>query len=888
MRIPQTRPSFSAIRSGRRAFATVAVAALLAVALPVVIASVTTTSAQAAPVQPYTFKNVQIGGGGFVSGIVFNEGAKDVVYARTDIGGAYRWNQASGQWEPMLDWIGRDRWGHTGVAALAADPVDTNRVYAAVGTYTNSWDGNGAMLSSADRGRTWETSPLPFKLGGNMPGRGIGERLVVDPNDNRVLYLAAPSGKGLWRSTDHGATWAQVTSFPNAGNHVPDPSADPDSPHAQNLGLLWIAFDKRTGGTGRATRDVYVGVADKENMLYRSTDGGTTWTRVAGQPTGFLPHRSVFDPVNGYLYLATSDTAGPNDGGRGDVWRYAPVTGTWTNISPVPSSSGDNWWGYSGLTIDRQNPKTLMVVTQMQWWPDITIFRSTDGGASWSRIWDWNGYPERTLRYEMDISSVPWLDWGRADEPPLVWPQLGWWAESMQIDPFDSNRFLYGTGATIFGSANLTAWDTGDKITIKPVIRGLEETSVGDLFSPPQGAPLFSGVGDVGGFRHDDIDRIPAAVYSGAPMSSVLSLDYAELKPSVIARSGRPESGTSYLAVSTDGGTTWTAAATRPPGTSGPGENGAAIAVGASGDRLLWSPSNAPVSYSTDLGATWTSSTGIPSGAHVEADRVNPRKFYGWSGDRLYASTDGGVSFSPAATVPRADDVKAVPGREGEVWAVGGGGVFRSTDSGSTFTKIAAASYAKSVGFGKPAPGRTAATVFLGGGNVDGVHGVFRSDDSGTTWVRVNDDRHQWGDPGEAITGDPRVYGRFYLGTNGRGVIVGDVAEPITTTTTTTGGSSCSADYRVVNSWPGGFQGEVAVTAGARATRSWTVTWSYANGQRIPQLWGGTLVNGGPNVTVSNTGWNGSLAPGTSTTFGFTASRTETNPAPTNITCTTG
>lgn len=114
-------------------------------------------------------------------------------------------------------------------------------------------------------------------------------------------------------------------------------------------------------------------------------------------------------------------------------------------------------------------------------------------------------------------------------------------------------------------------------------------------------------------------------------------------------------------------------------------------------------------------------------------------------------------------------------------------------------------------------------------------------------------------------------------------MIVGDVAEPVTTTTTTTPGAvSCAANYHVVNSWPGGFQGEVTITAGAQAVRS------YANGQRITQLWGGTLVNGGPNVTVNNAGWNGSLAPGTSTAFDFTASRTSTNPAPTNVTCATG
>jgi xyloglucan-specific exo-beta-1,4-glucanase len=62
------------------------------------------------------------------------------------------------------------------VDALATDPVDTNRLYLAVGMYTNEWDtSNGAILRSTDKGETWTETALPFKVGGNMPGRGMGE-----------------------------------------------------------------------------------------------------------------------------------------------------------------------------------------------------------------------------------------------------------------------------------------------------------------------------------------------------------------------------------------------------------------------------------------------------------------------------------------------------------------------------------------------------------------------------------------------------------------------------------------------------------------------------------------------------------------------------------------
>jgi xyloglucan-specific exo-beta-1,4-glucanase len=57
-----------------------------------------------------------------------------------------------------------------------------------------------------------------------MPGRGAGERLMIDPNNNNVLYLGARSGHGLWRSTNAGLTWTRVTSFPATGTFVQDSS----------------------------------------------------------------------------------------------------------------------------------------------------------------------------------------------------------------------------------------------------------------------------------------------------------------------------------------------------------------------------------------------------------------------------------------------------------------------------------------------------------------------------------------------------------------------------------------------------------------------------------------------------------------------------------------
>ncbi|HEV8369004.1 MAG TPA: xyloglucanase [Pyrinomonadaceae bacterium] len=756
--------------------------------------------------QTYTFKNVQIVGGGFVPGIIFNQSESGLVYARTDIGGAYRQDPVTKRWIPLLDSISWDDWNLTGIVSLATDSVNTNNVYLAAGTYTNAWTTqNGAVLRSSDKGTTWSRSNLPFKLGGNMPGRGMGERLVIDPNRNSILYLGAPSGNGLWKSTDSGVTWSKVTNFPNPGNYVQDPS-DPFGYLTDNQGIVWVTFDKRTGSPGNATQTIYIGVADLQNTVYRTTDGGASWQRLVGQPTGFIAHKGVLDTTNGLLYIATSDKGGPYDGSHGDVWKYNTATGVWTMISPVPSSpdpNGDNYFGYAGLSIDRQSPNIVMVSAYSSWWPDTIIWRSLDSGATWSKIWNWTRYPNRSFRYVQDITAAPWL---RFPNAPIcgggrpgaeVNPKLGWMTETLEIDPFNSNRFMYGTGATIYGSENLTVWDQGttSQITIKVMAQGLEETAVLDLISPPSGAPLLSAVGDIRGFRHDNLDVVPATMYPY--LTSTTSIDFAELSPSYIVRVGNGDTANCEQsgAISTDGGNTWSKVMSQPAALTG-GGNVAVSATG--GGRIVWSPDGTGVYYTTNGGGAWTASTGIAAGALVKSDRLNPNKFYGFKDGVFYVSTNGGVSFTAtgATGLPSQGSVrfKAVPGLEGDVWLAGGAenntyGLWHSVDSGATFTKITTVEEADNIGFGKPAPGQSYVALYSSA-QVFGVRGIYRSDDAGVSWVRINDDQHQYAFTGAAITGDPRVYGRVYFSTNGRGIIYGDLG----------GGGSCTASATHVDS----------------------------------------------------------------------------------------
>ena len=874
--------------------ASILVLTLVGMATLVYKSSVIPDRAQAQTTETYTWRNVVInGGGGFVPGIVFNTAEQNLIYARTDIGGAYRWDQSAGRWIPLLDWVGFDDWNLTGVDSLATDPVDPNRLYIAAGTYTNEWTSqNGAILRSTNRGNTFQRTNLPFKVGGNMPGRSMGERLAIDPNRNSVLYFGARSGNGLWRSTNFGETWARVTSFPVSGTYVEDPS---NSYTGDIVGVVWVTFDRRTGTAGNTTQTIYVGVADLGNSVYRSVDGGATWSAVPGQPTGFLPHHGVL-ASNGMLYISYSDGAGPYDGEKGDLWRYDTSTGVWTLISPVPSSSSDDYFGYGGLAVDGQNPNIIMVAALNSWWPDTILFRSVNGGSTWTRIWDWTSYPNRSFRYLQNITAAPWLTFGANPQLPEITPKLGWMVGDLEIDPFNSNRMMYGTGATIYGSDNLTTWDTGGQITISVKAIGLEETAVLDLISPPSGAPLLSGLGDICGFRHNSLTAVPATMMTSPTFVSTTSLDYAELNPNFIVRVGNANAGTNRSGFSFDGGTSWFQGSVEPGGVTG----GGTVAAAANAGRVVWSPSGAAVNFSTNNGSSWTPSAGIPSGARVGSDRVNPMKFYGFANGTFYVSANGGANFTAAATgLPSGAKFKAVPGIEGDIWLAGGeGGLWRSTNSGASFTRVTNVEEADTIGFGMAAPGQSYMALYSSA-QVNGVRGIFRSDNTGASWVRINDDQHQYGSTSAAITGDPRVYGRVYISTNGRGIIYGErsgtvnpdfALSPNPSSLTINRGASGTSTITITRS--GGFTGSVAFSASglpSGVTASFSPT-STTGTSSVLTLAASTTATLGP-ATINVTGTGGGLT--RTTTISLTVNQPATpdfslSPSPSSLTINRG
>jgi len=735
---------------------------------------------------PYTWNSVQIVGGGFVDGIIFHPTEKGLRYARTDIGGAYRWNDAAKRWEPLLDWVSYPDRNLMGVESIAVDPSDPDRVYLACGTYTNPATPNGAILSSRDRGSSFEITDMPFKFGGNENGRGNGERLAVDPNDGSILFLGTRHD-GLWKSTDAGATWSRVESFPDV-TEPPDASPAPNpwvAAARRGAGVVFVVFDPRSGSKGKASSIIYVGVSllGRDN-LFRSSDGGGSWQPITGQPTQYRPHRAALGS-DGTLYVAYGAIPGPWRMADGGVWKFNTRSGRWTDITPDRPVPGDAGFGYVGVAVDAHDPNVVIASSfdrEHSGRGNDDIFRSTDGGNTWKAVFGNGG--------TFDYSLAPYV----ADTPIH-------WLFDIEIDPFNPDHAIFTTGYGGWETFNLTALDAGQPTQWSVMSTGIEETVALDLLSPPQGAHLISAIGDYGGFVHWDLDK-PAPQRSSQPplFGNTNGVACAERNPQVIVRVGRasghhPGRNIGY---SLDGGMSWQPAAATPQ--SGSGSLGH-IAVSSDGSTWVWTPERSATYFTRDRGATWTESRGLPTNTRVIADRVDPEKFYalGLFDGMLFVSNDGAAMFAAQPLVlpgalakPRAihrirgndrgderggqDRIYATPGREGDLWLAAFDGLYRSTDSGKTFTQLDGVEEIHAFGFGKAAPGADFPALYLIG-VVGGLRGIFRSDNTGVNWVRINDDQHQWGLLLH-ITGDPKQYGRVYVGTHGRGIFYGDPVVP--------------------------------------------------------------------------------------------------------------
>ncbi|HWV65678.1 hypothetical protein [Chitinophaga sp.] len=657
---------------------------------------------------PYNWKNVAIGGGGYVTGIAIHPTQSNRMYIRTDVGGAYKWDNQVFTWVPMLESLS------THVDGMALDANAPDRVYLAL---------NDGIYRSENTGQSW-SKVMTATYNGNGDMRWTGECIAVDPLTSTTVYAGTRSD-GLYRSTNTGGAWTKIASVPNGGAN----------------GVRSVVIDPATTVSGRSAT-VYAGIPG--TGIYRSTDGGATFAAMTGAPVS--PNRMQVS--NGKLYVSHSTGV--------TVWNGS----TWKDITP----SGGAGKNYCGISIEASDPLKIAVCQRYSSFNN-PMYRSSDGGTTWQ---------------QMNTAALPITKTLEA-----AWWPGGWFSSAtaaLVFDPLHHGDLYYTDWFGIWYTSD--AWAAGS-VAWSTRIKGDEETVVLTLAAPPGGASLYSGVADVFGFRHTDVNSYPSRLYN---INEGFSIAFCETQPANIAilgATGNDGTGT-ILATSANSGGAWT---TRTlPG----GVKLGRIAISATDpNKMVYvaGGSTGAVYYSSNGGASWSAASGAPAGSvnaadvwskdfALAADGADGNRFYIYKSGYLYATANGGATWTQmnATAIPNKNSylfVAARPGVSGEVWvSLDANGLYRTTNGGTTFSKVAALTTSTAFAFGAPPSGSSTPAVYSYG-TLSGAKGLYRSTDLGVNWDRIDNGTQLFPAGVKALAGDRQVFGRIYVGTGGRGVLFG-------------------------------------------------------------------------------------------------------------------
>ncbi len=709
----------------------------------------------------YNWKPVKLGAGGYVTGIVIHPTSPTNKYLRTDVGGAYRW-ETWGNWKSITDKIVQSDPESNCIESIAISPANSAELYLAAGN---------AIYHSYDRGDNWTKTNITVPTFGNDTWRSAGERLAVDPLRASVVYFGSRKN-GLYSTTNSGGTWTgvPVSKIPLG---------------TDGIGVTFVVFDKNRGATASGTcKVIFVGVAGVG--VYRTANGGTSWTLLSGGVTpasDFVPQRGALTTA-GDLYVTYAKRLDWNNPGGGAIRKYVRSVNTLTDVTPKDASGNRiTGIGYGGITV--KDDGSLAMATESRFSSACAFYRTTDGGASWSRV---------TTHPVFSESWWPSYVFGTGPAGLLIDPenpQSTWMTDGMSAWRTDDNR-----------------WD--DQYWYG-VSRGIEELIVQNIqFMPKKNSasaagPLLLGVSDMAGFTHPaDLSVSPPTKWSGEQFGNVTGLDYAESNPDYVYRILCDGSGNNTGSYSYNRGVDWNYFGSLPPGWNG----GRIVVSSGSPDHLLYLGSGwVKPYYSWDRGGTWSEATNFPGyincfddfhtvNAPVAADRKQPLTYYVYGNNgEIYRTTDGGGGWTKMSSqaIPwwYRQSLKAVPHKSGEIWIsftgiTGTGasqnGVYRSTDGGATWDKVAGFSDVAAFAFGAAAPGKTNTSTVYVYGTRGGVNGMFRSDDaceksgtlSGATWTPINADYPLTHPTINGLDADKERYGVVYLGTDGRGAFIGE------------------------------------------------------------------------------------------------------------------
>ncbi|HYM22538.1 MAG TPA: hypothetical protein VEU08_05005, partial [Vicinamibacterales bacterium] len=438
-----------------------------------------------------TWRNLGPFRGGRTAAVSGAIGQPGVFYIGLPAAGVWKTTSAGATWFPIFDSI-KDV---SSIGSVEVAPSDPNVVYVGTGDIITGGsinEGNG-VYKSTDAGKTWRHLGLDATK--QIPS------MSVDPHDPNVLLIAAQGNvhektrdRGVYRSTDGGATWTQ-TLFVDDSTGAQKIARAFDTPNTVFASTVAHytppAPPGGFGGGGGGRGGPQTGPTSTK--LFKSTDGGATWKEITG---GGLPGR-----LTGKMWVAVANnTNGQRVFVIGDWGLYRSDDGgaTWHQMAADDQRIRNGQGGYNcGVYVDPQNPDLVYTLNTasyvsrdggktftgfkgapggddpQQMWIDATngqrmlfgydqgAIVSLDGGGTWSS-W-YNQSTEQIYHLSIDNSSPYWVYGTQQDAgairtrvrgnlgaiTPLDWnPVSGWEWGTIVPDPLDNNT-VYASGSGI-------------------------------------------------------------------------------------------------------------------------------------------------------------------------------------------------------------------------------------------------------------------------------------------------------------------------------------------------------------------------------------------------------------------------------------------------------
>jgi len=576
---------------------------------------------------------------------------------------------------------------------LISQPVNAGTYYIAVKGYS-SYTGSYILHTLYGHDLGWQDMGL---YGGQM------QAIAIDPVEPNTLFAGSGKGDGLFKSTNGGETWQTVAGF-------------------RNQSILDISFDPADHRTIWVATFWYV---------YKSEDGGSTWIRFdPGRQDGYSYYWSLaIDPSDSNtVYVGTAGYDASDDYAR--VYKTTDGGATWQATSLIADHN------VVGFAINPQNTQEIWAVTGPIWVTEGSIYRSQDGGASWSEI---NTGFEPGWFYSVVINpqnpSIVYVGGEnglyRTRDGGESWSQLepNYGCRGLALAPGNPNTVYAGW---IENSAAISKSTDGGDTWVTYRIAPLESVCL--TVHPQNSQVLYGGDVNEGVYKSTDGGATWHTINQGIKANHVFA--------SAVSPGGKHLVGSMVGIYLKNRGESWEKINHL---------KAHAVAFSPADENTIYAGFDLDLGKSTDAGQTW-SYTDISSSSsphRVSSISINPQNpntlylgvhFLAGNRGEIYKSTDGGNSIRLlfSADVP-VDAVTVNPMNPQVVYAGTGmfyapaapGAVYKSIDGGETWERMGTGVTVNALVFDPENP----EVVYAGCGASDNSYsGLFKSTDGGITW----------------------------------------------------------------------------------------------------------------------------------------------------------